>query len=60
LQTTNAIIISTALMGSLCYKPNKTVVYISVGFTIVTLGAIFVDWFVIDPFLQVRIARWSG
>jgi Peptidase M50B-like len=58
--TVGAVIISMALMGSLCYKPNKTVVYISVGFTILTLAAIAIDWFVIDPFLQVRDARCFG
>lgn len=57
--TVGALIISLALMGSLCYKPNKTVVFISVGFTIVTLAAIAVDWFIIDPFLQVSPVRRS-
>ena len=34
------------------HKPNKTVVYISIGFSIITIGAILIDWFVYDPFLQ--------
>ena len=34
------------------HNPNKVVVFISVGFSIFTIAAILIDWFVIDPFLQ--------
>jgi hypothetical protein len=43
------------LRGLLCtssHNPNKTVVYISIGFSILTIGVILIDWFLIDPFLQ--------
>lgn len=50
--TVAAAIISASLIVSLWYNPNKTVVYISIGFSILTILAIIIDWFVIDPFLQ--------
>lgn len=34
------------------HNPNRTVVYISLGFTTITLVAIVIDWFWFDPFLQ--------
>lgn len=34
------------------HNPNKTVVYISVGFSIVTIALILVEWFLFTPILQ--------
>ena len=42
-------------IASFRYKPNATVVWISIGFTILTLAAVVVDWYFYDPFLQVRV-----
>jgi hypothetical protein len=41
-----------ALLMSLSTKPNKVVVYTVITFTIVTVGAVAIDWFLFDPFLQ--------
>ena len=34
------------------YRPNMTVVGLSLGFSGLLLGAIFIEWFVFDPFLE--------
>lgn len=44
--------ISAALLSSLCYKPNTMVVAISLAFTALNAGALFVEWFWFSPFLN--------
>mmetsp|Transcript_7117 Transcript_7117/g.17346 ORF Transcript_7117/g.17346 Transcript_7117/m.17346 type:complete len:234 (+) Transcript_7117:200-901(+) len=41
-----------ALLVCLRYSPNKLLVGLCVGFTIVTLAATLVEWLLFDPFLQ--------
>ncbi|CAB9524551.1 expressed unknown protein [Seminavis robusta] len=45
-------IFTAALLISLRYSPNSTVVWLSVGFTVITVAAILVDWLYFDPFIQ--------
>ena len=51
-----AMVASATLLASLLVclllKPNKVVIYIIVAFTLVTVGPMLIDWFVVDPFLQ--------
>lgn len=41
-----------ALLVCLRYSPNKLLVWLCVGFIIVTLAATLVEWLLFDPFLQ--------
>ncbi len=41
-----------ALLISLCYAPNKTMVWIAVLYSIFTFGCIFIEWFVFTPILN--------
>lgn len=41
-----------ALLVCLRYSPNKLLVWLCIGFIVVTLGATMIEWFVFDPFLQ--------
>jgi hypothetical protein len=50
--TVAACIVSAALLIALCHNPNQLVVKISIGFSVITVAAILIDWFVFDPFLQ--------
>jgi Peptidase M50B-like len=57
--TVAACLLSAALIVALCYKPNNVVVYMSIGFCIVTFAIIYVDWFVFDPILP-YFTLWYG
>ncbi|GAX17790.1 hypothetical protein FisN_24Hh141 [Fistulifera solaris] len=50
--TVVAAMITGALLFSLCYKPNSTMVMISLGFSALNAVAVFIEWFVFDPFLE--------
>jgi|UPI000581A310 hypothetical protein len=47
-----ASLISFALLISLCLKPNTMVVALSLGFSSLLIGFIFIEWFVFDPLLE--------
>ena len=47
-----ASVMTAALLGSLCYKPNKIVVGISLLFSALNLLAIFLDWWVFSPIVE--------
>ena len=34
------------------YSPNQLLVWLNLSFTLITLGALLIDWFVFDPFIQ--------
>lgn len=42
----------TLLVCLFSHDPNRIVVYICIGFLIITIGAIVIEWLVVDPFLQ--------
>lgn len=44
--------LSASLLVSLCYKPNGTVMALSLGFASLLLACIFIEWFVFDPLLE--------
>jgi len=41
-----------ALLICLRYSPNKLLVWLCLGFIVVTLAAVMIEWFALDPFLQ--------
>merc|ERR1711935_66291 len=41
-----------ALLICLRYSPNKLLIYLCIGFIVVTLAATLVEWLAFDPFLQ--------
>jgi hypothetical protein len=41
-----------ALLICLRYSPNKLLVWLCIGFMVVTLAATLIEWLVFDPFLQ--------
>lgn len=41
-----------ALLFSLMTKPNRVVMVTVIIFTVITIGAVLVDWLLFDPFLQ--------
>lgn len=57
--TVVACLITAALLLSLCYKPNGIVVAVSLGFSIINIGAILIEWFAFSPFLE-YVTLWYG
>jgi len=49
---TSSSYLFVALNSTHSHKPNKTVIFLSIGFSVITIAVILIDWFVIDPFLQ--------
>ncbi len=47
-----AIILCLSMMISLRYSPNKTMVFLNLGFLVLTVGFILVEFLVTSPFLQ--------
>lgn len=41
-----------AMLVCLRYSPNQLLVWLNLSFTLITLGALLIDWFVFDPFIQ--------
>lgn len=50
--TVAAGIFILALLVCLRYSPNKLLIWLCIGFIIITLGATMIEWFLFDPFLQ--------
>lgn len=50
--TISAGIFVCALLGSLCFKPNMTMVILNLFFAAITVGFILIDWLVFDPMVQ--------
>jgi len=50
--TVAGCIFSAALLISLRYSPNSTVVWLSLGFTIITVGCMVIDWLVFTPLIE--------
>lgn len=57
--TVAAAVFTCSLLLALCYSPNRTMVYLCLGYVVLTLGFIFVDWFWYTPILQFVIL-WYG
>ena len=50
--TVAGCIFTAALLTSLRYSPNSTVVMLSLGFSILTIVIMLVDWFVFTPLIE--------
>lgn len=50
--TVAAGLMCLAFVAALTWNPNKLVAQLSIGFLVLTLLAVAVDWLLIDPFLQ--------
>jgi Peptidase M50B-like len=50
--TVAGCIFTAALLTSLRYSPNSTVVMLSVGFTVITVAAMLIDWLVFTPIIE--------
>lgn len=50
--TVSASIFVLALLVSLKHSPNKIMILLSLGFAIITLAFIFIEWFVFSPILE--------
>lgn len=48
-----------ALLISLCYAPNRTMVYLNIGYAIVTLAFILIEWYVFTPILTYVILMYG-
>jgi hypothetical protein len=53
--TAAAIGFTIALLISLCYSPNRTMVYLNLAYAIVTIGLLVVEWKVYTPILQFAV-----
>ena len=42
---------TAALLISLCYSPNKTMVLLNLGYAIITIGFVCVEWYLFTPIL---------
>jgi Peptidase M50B-like len=50
--TVAGCIFTAALLTSLRYSPNSVIVMLSVGFTVITVGAMLIDWLVFTPIIE--------
>jgi hypothetical protein len=50
-----ACVLTTSLLLALCYSPNRTLVYISCAYALLTSIFIALEWFVYSPLLQFLI-----
>ena len=41
-----------ALIISLCFSPNTTLTMTSIGFSLLTISFLLIDWLVVTPFIQ--------
>lgn len=48
-----------ALLISLCYSPTRTMVYLNLGYAVVTLAFILVEWFAFSPILTYVILLYG-
>ena len=44
--------LTVALLAALCYSPNRTMVYLNLGYAVVMLAFIAIEWFWYSPILQ--------
>jgi hypothetical protein len=47
-----AAVFTVALLAALCYSPNRTMVYLNLGYAILMMTFILIEWFVYSPLLQ--------
>lgn len=47
-----AAVFTIALLVALCYTPNKTMVYLNLGYAVVMILFICIEWFLYTPILQ--------
>jgi len=52
-------IFTAALLISLCYSPNKVMVYLNLGYAVVTVGFILIEWYVFTPILTYVILLYG-
>lgn len=57
--TVAASVFTFSLLLALCYSPNRVMVYLCLGYAIMTLAFIFIDWYWYTPILQFVIL-WYG
>lgn len=50
--TTAASLFTLALLTALCYSPNRTMVYLNLGYAVFMVTFIAIEWFVYTPILQ--------
>ena len=53
--TVAAAVFSFSLLFTICFGPNKALKYLCLSYSIITVGLIFVDWYVYTPILQFLI-----
>jgi hypothetical protein len=53
--TAAALLLVAALLISLCYSPNRILVFMIVIYSSILLGLIYVEWKIFDPILQFAI-----
>ena len=47
-----ASVLTGSLLLALCYSPNRTLIYVSLAYAVVTSICIYIEWFVYTPLLQ--------
>ena len=57
--TTAAVGLIVAMAMTLCYRPNRTLVMLTVAYATITLAFIFIDWFWFTPILQYLILLYG-
>jgi hypothetical protein len=57
--TVAAAIFTFSLLLALCYSPNKVMVRLCLGYAVLTLSFIFIEWFYYTPILQF-VTLWYG
>jgi Peptidase M50B-like len=50
--TVAAILFVAALVASLCYSPNRTMVYLNLSYALIIVTCLLLEWFVFTPLLQ--------
>uniref|UniRef100_A0A7S1UMM4 Peptidase M50B-like-domain-containing protein n=1 Tax=Grammatophora oceanica TaxID=210454 RepID=A0A7S1UMM4_9STRA len=53
--TIAAIILTIALLIALCFAPNRTMVMLNMGYAVLTMGILAIEWFVYTPVVQFLI-----
>ena len=53
--TVAAVGFTVALLISLCYSPNKTMVYLNLAYAIVTITLLIIEWRIYTPILQFAV-----
>lgn len=50
--TAAASVLTASLLLALCYSPNKTLIYVSLAYAVITSACIYIEWWVYTPLLQ--------